>query len=70
MTRRERVWLSPVPGVGFRGVATRRVGPFVRVLYRDGLGRCHVEWLLGHGGDLIYPREPDLVTNDRIQGVP
>ena len=40
---RERVWLSPCPGIGYRAVIVRRFMWWAKVLYRDHRG-CAVSW--------------------------
>lgn len=58
---RTRVWLSPCPGVGFRGVVLRRVWGFLKVLYRDLDGRCRVSWEPAWAwGTAVIPRDGKL----------
>lgn len=55
---KERIWLEPCPGVGFRAVILRRLLGFRKVLYRDLWGRCGIEWVPAYYSGLIPGREP------------
>jgi hypothetical protein len=42
--RRVRIWFTPFPGLGLRGVATKRLIGWT-VVCRDYAGKCFTKWV-------------------------
>lgn len=52
---RQKAWLSPCPGVGFRAVILWRRYGFARVIYRHG-NKCYKTLQFMPSNDLLFER--------------